>query len=275
MSRQLASNALALSVFAVFGVLTYGRLLVIANRLARAAVQRVQPRTVPFRDAVGIAVLPAWFVVIGVVYVPVAVIYGLPIARLYTDHFHVRDIVYGVFLGIAEAAVIMTLSVNLAALLAPLRKLQRGGNPILEHRLLAQSGWMRTYQYPLMWLPRPLAICVVALPMCGEELVFRATGIPLLSPLGVWPAVALSTLLFMAVQTAHLPSWYQAVGPMSGALVLGVVQGTLFARDGNLLPLQIAHVTFFLMIATGVRPAYRPSTGDTPTSRVAHAPSFG
>src|SRR5690349_11681037 len=102
MRWTLLSNVLALAVFAAMAVSTYGYLLVIANRLGRAIVERVQPRTVPFRDAVGIAALPMWFFVIAVVYAIVAVIFGLPIAGLYIGRVHVGDIASGVLLGIGE-----------------------------------------------------------------------------------------------------------------------------------------------------------------------------
>jgi membrane protease YdiL (CAAX protease family) len=114
---------------------------------------------------------------------------------------------------------------------------------------------MRTYQYPLEWLPWPLAFFVVGLPMAGEELVFRAAGISLLLPMGVGTAVTISTILFMVGQTAHLPSWYQAIGPICGAFVLGIVHGLLFAYNQNLFQLQVAHLVFFMVITFGRKPS--------------------
>jgi membrane protease YdiL (CAAX protease family) len=150
----------------------------------------------------------------------------------------------GILLGIAEGAFTMLIATAAFRLLAPLRQAQHGGNAALEYQTMGQGGWMRSYRDAFARLPPLLAYITVALPLMGEELIFRAVGIPVLLGLGLVPAIAISTFLFMAVQRLRLPSWYQAVGPVCGALVMGVGHGLIYARDGNLLLILIAHVTF-------------------------------
>jgi hypothetical protein len=256
---EVARQVLAIAILAVFAWSTYGRLLVIANRISRPIVTLIQPTSIPFRDACGIAVLPAWFLVIATVYVALALVWGLPLATLFS-HSNLFDVPKGILLGVGEASVTIMLAGVMSMVLAPLRR-RRGGDPDLEHEILGQSGWMRTYQYPLVRMPLPIALVVVELPLVGEELVFRAAGITMLLPMGLWPAVAISTALFMVVQRPNLLSWYQAVGPMCGAFVLGIVHALLFAREPNLLPLLIAHLTFFCLIAITPKPTRRPRAG--------------
>jgi hypothetical protein len=240
------SALLGLAVVVADAWLGYGRFMLVANRMARRVVDRMPPREIPFLHGLGIAVMPSWLVLQAGVYLGLAAVLGLPLAALF--RFEPSLVLRGVLLGVAEASCSMLLAQVVFRVLAPVRQVQRGGDPALEYQTLGQSGWMRTYLYVFACLPLPLALLVVSCPLLGEELIFRATAIPLLSPLGTVPAVLLSTVVFSAVQVKWLPSWYQAIGPVCGAAVMGVGNGLVFAAGGNLLPVLIAHVTFLGML---------------------------
>jgi hypothetical protein len=242
-----------LGVVVVDAWLGYGRFMILANRMARAAVRLFPPRDIPFFHGLAIAVMPSWCAIQVAVYLLLAWTLDLPLRTLFGERFDWTLIPRGILLGVAEASFSMVLATVALRVLAPLRQAQRGGDAALEYQTLGQSGWMRSYLYVFARLPLPLALLVVMLPLLGEELIFRATAIPLLLPLGVVPAVALSTLMFAAVQVLWLPSWYQAIGPVCGALVMGVCNGLLFAHEGNLLPLLIAHVVFLGMLIDPAR----------------------
>lgn len=239
---------LAVMLVGTFAWLGYGEFMRLANYFARTAVEAIEPQEIPFIQAIRIAVMPFWGGILILTYLLLALAVGLPVARLFGSRLDARAIPIGFFLGIAEASFAMLIATAAFRALAPVRQAQKGGDANLEYQMLGQGGWMRTYRDAFDRLPGPLAYLVVAMPLFGEELIFRGAGIPLLLPLGIAPAVAISTALFMAVQLYRLPSWYQAVGPLCGALAMGICHGILYARQGNLLPLLIAHVTFLAMI---------------------------
>lgn len=237
---------LGLALVVLSARLGYGHFMVLANQIARAVLGRIPPRNIPFLHGVGITVMPAWLAIQAAVYLLLATVLGLPVVTLF--RFEWTLILRGFFLGVAQASFSMLLATVAFRALAPLRDKQKEGNAALEYQTMSQSGWMRTYRNVFASLPLPLALVVVSMPLLGEELIFRATAIPLLFPWGIVPAVALSTLVFAAVQVLGLPSWYQAIGPVCGALVMGASNGLLFALTGNLLPLLIAHLTFLWVL---------------------------
>ena len=246
--RPLLHPLLAIGLTAANAWLGYGKFMHLANRIARAAVEVIQPRNTPFLPSVAIAVMPAWCAIEVAVYLLLALAANLPVRTLFGTRFDWTLIPRGVGLGVAEASLSMMIATVAFRLLAPLRDAQRGGDAALDYQTLGQGGWMRTYLSVFRSLPFPAAICIIALPLLSEELIFRATAIPLLLPLGIPPAVAISTVLFMAVQVPRLPSWYHAAGPVSGALVMGACNGLVFATQRNLLLPLIAHVTFLVVI---------------------------
>jgi hypothetical protein len=240
--------------------MAYRPLLRLAGTCARAVVRRVQPEEVPFTDAVRITILPFWGAILFTAYLLVAWATGLPAGSIFGSRFEWTAFPRGFVLGAAEVSLSMLIATVIFRVLAPLRRAQRGGNPFLEYQTLGESGWMRSYRNAFERLPSPVAYLVVAIPLFGEEVIFRATAIPLLLPLGLVPAVVISTVFFSAVQAYGLPSWYQALGPISGAVVMGVGHGLLFAKEGNLLPLLVAHVTF-LVFLMGAKPAREDGRG--------------
>lgn len=248
MPHPSLNPVLAIALVGAFAWLGYGEFMRLANLLALRTVEAIEPQEIPFINAIRIAIMPFWGGTLLISYLLLALVMGLPIAELFGSHLEWRTVAVGFFLGVAEASFSMLLATAIFRALAPVRQAQRGGDANLEYQMLGQGGWMRSYRDAFDLLPIWLAYPVVAMPLLGEELIFRGAGIPLLMPLGTAPAVAISTLLFMIVQIYRLPSWYQSVGPLCGALVMGVCHGILYSQQGNLLPLLIAHVTFLAII---------------------------
>jgi membrane protease YdiL (CAAX protease family) len=78
-----------------------------------------------------------------------------------------------------------------------------------------------------------------------EELIFRGILLELLRPAGAVWAIGISTVLFVMVQAFSMPGWRAAMFPMVGAAILGLVHGFLYWRVPVLLPLVVAHLTYF------------------------------
>lgn len=110
----------------------------------------------------------------------------------------------------------------------------------------ARGGWMQYYIRTVAVLPRPIGLALVLSYVFFEECIFRGVALATLLPLGAGIAIGVSTLLFMAVQVPHTPGWRTALFPVIGALVVGVVHGSLFAAAPRLTPLALAHASFFL-----------------------------
>ncbi|WP_287270157.1 hypothetical protein, partial [Thermogemmatispora sp.] len=69
-----------------------------------------------------------------------------------------------------------------------------------------------------------------------------------LAPEGFPLALVTSTLLFVAVQAQGMPSWFSALPAMCGALVIGPINAWLLMTVPNILPLVLAHLTFFTVM---------------------------
>jgi len=97
--------------------------------------------------------------------------------------------------------------------------------------------------------PWPVPAVAIALPLMAEEFLFRGLAVTLLRPQGGVAAVVLTTAIFMVAQIAGMPSWFSSVPAIGGALVVGLVHAYLFWAVPTLVPLLLAHLTFFLFIA--------------------------
>lgn len=105
--------------------------------------------------------------------------------------------------------------------------------------------------------PPWFSLASVSLYVAGEEIVFRAIVIDAAAGAGAVAAVALSLVLFVVVQAFNMPSVRAATFPIVGAVVVGLVHGVLFWQTYDVLPLIVAHVTFFagaLALAAAPRP---------------------
>jgi hypothetical protein len=110
---------------------------------------------------------------------------------------------------------------------------------------VSRGGWMRHYVKTVAILPLPVTLALTAVNVAAEEFVFRALMLNHFSAAGPLPAILLSTFLFSLMQTFLMPSWRNALFPVVGALVMGVVHGALFTLVPSLLPLMVAHLVFF------------------------------
>jgi membrane protease YdiL (CAAX protease family) len=169
---------------------------------------------------------------------------GVPLARAVGPLPPPELVLAGVLLGVAEmglGAFLCSAAVHALIRLAPGRV-----PPTMEGWLAAaRGGWMREYLRAMQIATPPAAVAMTAAYIAVEELVFRGALIPFLLPLGAGVAVAVSTLLFGAVQCIHTPSWTAALFPLVGALVMGTVHGILFLSVPSIVPLIVAHLVFF------------------------------
>jgi len=117
----------------------------------------------------------------------------------------------------------------------------------------ARGGWMQYYMKAMTVLPWPVGAACVLLYVFFEEGVFRGVILGSLAPLGSGPALAISVLLFMLVQTFHTPGWRTSMFPVIGALVLGIVNGALYLIVPKLVPLALAHASFFFSAFWSIR----------------------
>ena len=121
-----------------------------------------------------------------------------------------------------------------------------------------RGGWMGQFGATIAAAPKWVAAASVSLYVAGEELVFRGIVIDATAGAGAVASVALSLVLFMTAQAFNMPSVRAATFPIVGALVVGLVHGVLFWQTFDLVPLIVAHLTFFggvLALNSGLRPA--------------------
>lgn len=120
----------------------------------------------------------------------------------------------------------------------------------------SRAGWMSYFLLTVRTAPPAVALACIGLYVGVEELVFRGVLIPtfLHAETGGTFAVAASTTLFVAVQALAMPSRRAALFPMVGAAVIGVVHGILFLYVPDVIPLAVAHITYFTAAMLHARP---------------------
>lgn len=153
--------------------------------------------------------------------------------------------VYGVFIGLG--------SVGLSILLCSV------GMKILEFvakdkvpktlegwMAVANAGWIRHHKHTLKVLPVYIALLIITLQIGSEEVIFRVVLNHIFRPYGVEVAFVLSTVLFIFMQTLHMPSKASALFPVLGATIMGVIHGLIYMHNPSIVPLIISHLTFFI-----------------------------
>ncbi|WP_157545670.1 CPBP family intramembrane glutamic endopeptidase [Microtetraspora fusca] len=111
---------------------------------------------------------------------------------------------------------------------------------------LSRGGWIRHHLKTMEVISLPLAITLTAVQVGSEEVVFRGLVLTWLRDAGPVLAIGISCLLFTVMQIFLMSSWRAAMFPVVGAIVMGLTHGVLFWHYPLLLPLVVAHVTFFL-----------------------------
>jgi hypothetical protein len=171
---------------------------------------------------------------------------GIELSSLLGDGPRPELIALGAVLGVGELALASVLCAVVAevALLTTPPEQRRS----VHERWMAESrgGWMAQFSATLRVAPAWFAMACVGLYVAGEELIFRGILIELLRPHGAAVAIGTSLALFTMVQVFHKPSLRAALFPVVGAAVVGFVHGLLYWQAPGVLPLVVAHFTFFV-----------------------------
>lgn len=170
---------------------------------------------------------------------------GLAPGDLVAGHVRPVLLLYGIMLGIGEAALgsfLGYVGMRTAMQVAPARV----PADVSAWMTMAKGGWLRYYLKTAEAASIWFALGVASLYVVVEEIVFRGVLINVLDDAGAVVALGVSAALFVAVQAFNMPSWQTAMFPMLGALVMGLVHGSLYLAVPALLPLMIAHLVAFL-----------------------------
>jgi membrane protease YdiL (CAAX protease family) len=169
---------------------------------------------------------------------------GVDLWSLVARHFDPLLIIYGSLLGIAEMAFASMLCY--AAIRPRTAMSTRAEQREVESLLaLMRAGWMRLFLRTAESAPLPFILLITVLYVAGEELVFRGVLMTFLGPFGAAVQLTLPLVIFLAAQTFRMPSLESALFPLVGALVMGVTHGALLLTVPNIVPLILAHLTFF------------------------------
>jgi CAAX prenyl protease-like protein len=160
----------------------------------------------------------------------------------------------GALLGFGELALASFLATAVVQLDLQWRSDERAVSAWLAQ---GRGGWMGQFAATVAAAPAWFACASVALYVVGEEIVFRGIVIDVAAGAGAGVAVTLSLTLFVVVQAFNMPSVRAATFPMVGAVVVGAVHGILFWQTYNVLPLVVAHLTFFAGALVLAAPARR------------------
>lgn len=112
---------------------------------------------------------------------------------------------------------------------------------------LSRGGWMRHHINNIQMLPWYLSSLLVTLQIGSEETIFRGILITHFLQYGVWVGVGLPACCFIVMQAFQTPSLMVALFPLVGALVSSVIFSFLYLKTHALLPLIVAHLTFFII----------------------------
>lgn len=220
----------------------------LANTLTREILSVFPPERISFLESQRVVILPIWGIGVAILYVAISPILGCSLVELFVRNFRTEMLAIGVLLGIGEGAVSLVLASFAFRVMGRVRSSVIHSEVSLELSLVGKAGWMRTFSDAFRIVPMPLSLILVFVALTGEELIFRAIVIPLFLPYSTAVAIGVSTLLFITVQLSHLPSWYQGVAPACGAVVMGLVNGSVFVVLGNLTPLAVAHVAYLAFL---------------------------
>jgi Type II CAAX prenyl endopeptidase Rce1-like len=153
-------------------------------------------------------------------------------------------------LGAGEVGFAVVLGASIDTILRRVRPVQESDE---SRAVLAKSGWMRHF-VALRQASLVAWVCISALYVCGEELIYRALCLKSLAHWGAAESIALASALFVAIQVFHMPSWRAALYPIIGASVVGPVHAWLFLHQAQITPLVVAGTTCLLMTMGLVTP---------------------
>jgi membrane protease YdiL (CAAX protease family) len=163
--------------------------------------------------------------------------------------FRVAGMVGGVALGLGCLAAGSTLAQGVFLVAASLfQRNRRQLDPLVDLVALADTGWLRGYTLARKYLPSAVFLLFTVIAITGEEVAFRGVSLPLLADgFGPIMGLVLTTLAFVGIQKMYMPSWHIALLPMTGALLMGIVLGYLALVQHDMIPLIIAHFSYFVL----------------------------
>jgi hypothetical protein len=169
----------------------------------------------------------------------------LDLAQLGLTRVHPALILYGILLGIGEMALasfVGNVGMRVAMVLVP----ERVPTDLRDWLVIARGGWMQEYLRAAEIMPLPLAFLLIIQYVAIEETIFRGVLLSVFLPAGTTWALGASILLFAFYQIFNMPSWSSAMFPIIGALVVGLLHGSLFLTVPEIVPLIVAHFVFFM-----------------------------
>lgn len=155
------------------------------------------------------------------------------------------DCFYGVLIGIGIVGISIlgcTLAIKIVETLAK----DKAPNSLDGWFAISHAGWVRHHKHTIKILPTFFSILIITLQIGSEETIFRSVLLHELSPFGMQTAFLIATLLFVYMQTFHMPSLLSAMFPIIGATIMGIIHGLLYIYHPSIVPLIISHLTFFL-----------------------------
>jgi membrane protease YdiL (CAAX protease family) len=157
-----------------------------------------------------------------------------------------RSVPCGILLGIGEMGFASMLS---RAMIEVIRYFRPSWAPsqVKDWLVMVRSGWLRHYLHMIDALPLPFSLLIILGQVGCEEIVFRGILVPYFSAAGTLTAVTAAAILFMFMQIFYMPSWLSTIFPLIGAMVIGFIQGAIYLKVPDLVPLIVAHFTFFIV----------------------------
>lgn len=152
---------------------------------------------------------------------------------------------YGVLIGIGSVGfsiLLCTVGMKLLETITP----QKAPSNLEGWMAVANAGWIRHHKQTLKVLPFSIALLIITMQIGSEEIIFRAVLTHIFIPYGTVFAFSTSILLFVFMQTLHMPSKTSAMFPVIGAIVMGITHEVLYLQNPSVIPLIISHLTFFM-----------------------------
>ena len=174
-----------------------------------------------------------------------------PIAwkNLLLTHFKPIHILFGLLLGAAEMATANFLVIVMMTSLAFV------GSSDIKNRLkgwkeMSYGGWINFFKISRENSNGYIIVLLIIFHIVIEELLFRGIVLQTYFQIEGIPysvVLILPTLLFVLAQLAGMPSLWHAFFPMCSALVMGFVHNWLLLKVASIIPLIVAHITYFYL----------------------------
>ncbi|MGH8905168.1 MAG: CPBP family glutamic-type intramembrane protease [Egibacteraceae bacterium] len=200
-------------------------------------------RSYSVKDLEAIVWLGLWSLLQAVFMVVLVAVSGLDVAGFFSTEFHPVFILYGVFIGIGEVALVSLFSY---ALSGAAMRVTAGGAAMDMSKWFnaARTGWRRVVLKPMEVAPLSLILPVIMVSLVAEEAVFRGVVLTNLRSAGGAIALATSIVLFVTARVMGASSWPGRLSVGVEALVVGTVHAALYLSVPNLIPLVIAQEVY-------------------------------